>query len=97
MTTKTFMLKDDVLTELSERAGVTKAEAEKVYDVLTGLIEQQLRKGRLFRLLPLGQFEVAERPARMGRNPQTGEDIEIAATRAIKFKASAGLKRSLNH
>ncbi|WP_461208887.1 HU family DNA-binding protein [Desulfocurvus sp. DL9XJH121] len=73
----------------------TKAAAEKAFDAFCGLIAVQLQAGERLRLPGVGSFDVAERAARTGRNPQTGKAIKIPARKVVKFSVAKGLKESL--
>ena len=86
------MNKNELITEVSERAGLTKSAAsetvEHVFDVIAGALE----KGDEVRLVGFGTFTTAQRKATEGRNPRTGAPIQIPATRVPKFRAGKGLK-----
>ncbi len=73
----------------------TKAAAEKTFDTLCAMIAAKLQDGERLRLPGVGSFDVVERQARAGRNPQSGETIQIPARRVIKFSVAKGLKDSL--
>jgi DNA-binding protein HU-beta len=77
----------------------TKAEAGKAYDAVVASVAGRLSKGgasqRVIRLPELGTFQMKTRKARMGRNPQTGRKIKIAAKRVVTFKAGKSLSKSL--
>jgi DNA-binding protein HU-beta len=80
---------------LAERHGIPKL---KVNAVLTGLVEQiakHLKKGKRIRIASLGILQVRKRPARMGRNPATGESIKIKASKKIAFRAAKDLKEAV--
>lgn len=83
-------LKDD-LPEIF----TTKASAEKAFDTFCDLIASKLQAGERLRLPGVGSFDVAERAARTGRNPQTGKAIKIPARKVVKFSVAKGLKDSL--
>ena len=72
------------------------AIAEKTELSKKDVVAEELKKGEKIQLVGFGTFEVAERPARTGRNPMTGKTIEIAASKSPKFKAGKALKDSLN-
>jgi DNA-binding protein HU-beta len=82
----------DLITAVAEHAGLTKADASKALEALTGTIKQ----GEEVRIAGFGTFGISERGERQGRNPQTGEAITIAASRAAKFTASKAVKDALN-
>jgi len=77
---------------VAKRAGVTKAEAARVLDAVISSITKALASGEKVTLTGFGTFEVRQRAARMGRNPQTGETIQIAAQRTPAFRAGKTLK-----
>lgn len=80
----------------SKNSGIeTKAGAARALQSVVDGIAKGLKKGGAVSLVGFGTFKVKARPARMGRNPQTGESIKIAARKVVGFKASADLKKSL--
>lgn len=87
---------DDLKGTVADKAEMTKADASKMISALFDSIQDALRQGDKVAIPGFGTFEVADRPARQGRNPQTGATIEIAASKAAKFKAGKGLKDALN-
>ncbi len=90
------MNKTELIAAVAERAELTKKDAEKVLKAFTDVVAEELKKGEKIQLVGFGTFEVSERAAREGRNPQTGETMKIAASRTPKFKAGKALKDSLN-
>lgn len=86
------MNKQELINYLSEKAGVKKVEAERVLAAFTEVVESTLAKGESLTLVGFGKFEVRERAARTGRNPQTGEKLAIPATKVPAFKAGKLLK-----
>ncbi|MGB3989199.1 MAG: HU family DNA-binding protein, partial [Acetivibrionales bacterium] len=80
----------------SEKSDITKAEAEKALNAFIESIEEALANGDKVQLIGFGTFEVRERPARKGRNPQTNEEIMIEASKAPVFKAGKALKEIVN-
>lgn len=70
----------------------TKASAERAVNAVIDAIEEGLKKDGLVQLIGFGTFQVKERSARKGRNPKTGEEIKIKATKTVSFKAGAALK-----
>lgn len=86
------MNKTDLINSVSEKAEVTKKDAEKMINAVFASIEEALAADEKVQLVGFGTFEVKERAARVGRNPQTGETINIAATKVPTFKAGKGLK-----
>ncbi|MGI9434049.1 MAG: HU family DNA-binding protein [Geminicoccaceae bacterium] len=87
---------DDLKGVVADKTDITKADASKVISALFDSIQDTLREGNKVAIPGFGTFEVADRPARQGRNPQTGATIDIAASKAAKFKAGKGLKEALN-
>lgn len=86
------MNKTDLINSVSERAEVTKKDAEKIINAVFASISDALSANEKVQLVGFGTFEVKERAARVGRNPQTGETINISAARVPTFKAGKGLK-----
>ena len=78
--------------ELAQRAGVSKDDVEKVFDA----IASELQNGGEVAVSGFGKFSVSHRAARQGRNPATGETIQIAASNGAKFSAASALKQKLN-
>jgi DNA-binding protein HU-beta len=90
------MNKNELIAALATRTGSTKAEAARAVTALTEIITDALQKGDSLSLIGFGTFEVRERGERSGRNPGTGEQIKIAASRIPAFKPSASLKAAVN-
>ena len=90
------MNKADLVAAMAEKAGVSKKDAEASLKAFTDVVAEELNKGEKIQLFGFGTFEVSERAARTGRNPQTGAEMTIAASKAPKFKAGKALKDSLN-
>ena len=90
------MNKEELVTEISKSAKVTKKEAEAVLSATIETIENTVKKGDKVTLVGFGTFESRKRAARTGRNPQTGAEMTIAASKAPKFKAGKALKDALN-
>ncbi|MEW6724238.1 MAG: HU family DNA-binding protein [Bacillota bacterium] len=88
------MNKQDLVNVMAEKSGLTKKDSEKAMDALLEAIGEALAKGDKVALVGFGTFEVKDRAARVGRNPQTGEEIRIAATKVPTFKAGKMLKDS---
>jgi len=84
--------KTDLINSVSEKAEVTKKDAEKIINAVFASIEDALAANEKVQLVGFGTFEVKERAARVGRNPQTGETINISAAKVPTFKAGKGLK-----
>ena len=90
------MNKTELVSAVAEKADLTKKESERVINALFASIEEALAKGDKVQLVGFGTFEVRDREARKGRNPQTGEEIEIPATKVPAFKAGKALKDAVN-
>lgn len=90
------MNKTELITDVAEMAEMTKKDAEKVVNAVFASIEKALVAGDKVQLIGFGTFEVRERAAREGRNPQSGETITIAASKVPAFKAGKSLKEAVN-
>lgn len=90
------MNKQELITAISEQAGLTKADAGKALEALTGTIADAMKKGDKVQLVGFGTFETVKKAAREGKNPATGEKIKIPACVAPKFKAGKALKDLVN-
>ena len=90
-----MMNKTELIAAAAERSGLTKKDAEKVLNAAIDAITAALVAGDKVQVSGFGIFEVKEREARMGRNPHTGEAMEIAASRVPAFKASKTMKDAL--
>ena len=86
------MNKTDLINEVAETAELSKKDATKAVDAIFDAIQDTLAKGDKVQLIGFGNFEVRERSARKGRNPQTGEEIEIAASKVPAFKPGKAVK-----
>ena len=86
------MNKTELVAAVAEKAGLSKKDAEAAVKAFIDSVAEELKKGEKVQLVGFGTFEVSERAARQGRNPQTGETIEIAASRTPRFKAGKALK-----
>ena len=90
------MNKTEFISAIAEKAELPKKDAEKALKAFTDVVEEELKKGEKIQLVGFGTFEVSERAAREGRNPQTGETMKIEACKAPKFKAGKALKDAVN-
>ena len=90
------MNKMDLIASVAEQADVTRAKATEVVDAVFGAIESALKGGEEVRLVGFGTFVTAKREATTGRNPRTGEEIQIAASTNVRFKAGKALKDAVN-
>lgn len=90
------MNKNELVELMAEKMGSTKKEAEVALVAFTESVKDALVDGKKVQLIGFGNFEVRDRAARKGRNPQTGEDIEIPASKVPAFKPGKGLKDAVN-
>ena len=90
------MNKKDLSDAVAGSAGLTVASSAKAVDAVLDAITEALKKDDDVRLVGFGSFSVAKRAAKVGRNPRTGQEIKIAASKAVKFSAGAGLKEAVN-
>jgi len=90
------MNRAELIAAMAKKADLTQKDAEKALKAFTEVVADELKKGDKIQLVGFGTFEVAERAAREGRNPQTGETMTIAACKAPKFKAGKALKDAIN-
>ena len=90
------MNKTELVAAIAEKAGLSKKDAEGAVKAFTDTVAEQLKAGEKIQLVGFGTFEVAERAARTGKNPQTGEAIKIPASKAPKLKAGKALKDAVN-
>lgn len=90
------MNKNELIAAVAEKADLSKKDAEKALKAFTEAVTEELMKGGKVQMVGFGTFEVSEREAREGRNPQTNETITIAASKAPKFKAGKALKEAIN-
>lgn len=88
--------KSELIASVAEAMNLNKAEATRVVDAVFNTIVERLKSGATVTVSGFGTFSVTERAARTGRNPQTGEAIQIAASKSPKFKAGKGLKDAVN-
>ncbi|WP_119417895.1 HU family DNA-binding protein [Desertibaculum subflavum] len=90
------MNKVDLIAKVAEETGLSKTDATRAVDSVFEIITKALKKGDEVRLVGFGTFNVSKRAASVGRNPRTGEQIEIPASKQPKFRAGKGLKDSVN-
>ena len=89
------MNKNEFVTAIAEKSGLTKKDAEAALNAYTAVVTDALKAGDSVQLIGFGTFEVRERAARTGRNPHTGETIEIAAAKVPAFKSGKALKDAI--
>ena len=90
------MNKTELVAAVAEQAQISKKDAEAALKAFTDVVANELKANGKVQLVGFGTFEVSERAAREGRNPQTGETMTIAASKAPKFKAGKALKDMIN-
>ena len=90
------MNKSELVSAIAEESGLTKADAAKALDATVAAITKAMADGDQVAIIGFGTFKVGERSARTGRNPQTGETMEIPAAKVPKFTAGKALKEAVN-
>ncbi|HVR06325.1 MAG TPA: HU family DNA-binding protein [Solirubrobacteraceae bacterium] len=90
------MTKNDLADKVAERTGLPAGQAREAIEATIGAVSDELAAGGEVSLAGFGKFSVGHRAARQGRNPATGETINIAASKAAKFSAASALKSRLN-
>ena len=90
------MNKTELVAAIADKTELSKKDSEKALKAFIDVVGEELKKGEKIQLVGFGTFEVSERAAREGRNPQTGETMKIAASKAPKFKAGKALKDMVN-
>ena len=90
------MNKAELVDAIAAESKLTKADSQRALDAFVNATSKALKKGDRVALVGFGSFSVAKRAARMGRNPQTGKAIKIAAKKVAKFKAGADLAKTVN-
>ena len=89
------MTKSDFVEKVASTSGLNKKDASAAVDAVLGTLEDALKSGEEVSFTGFGKFHVAERGAREGRNPRTGESMTIAASRVPRFTAGSGLKKAV--
>ena len=90
------MNKAELVAAIAEKTELSKKDAEAALKAFIDVVSEEMKKGEKVQLVGFGTFEVSERAAREGRNPQTGETMTIAASKTPKFKAGKALKDMVN-
>ena len=90
------MNKTELVAAIASKANISKKDAEASVKAFTEVVAEELKKGEKIQLVGFGTFEVSERAARTGRNPQTGAEMKIPASKAPKFNAGKALNDSIN-
>lgn len=91
------MNKTELVAAIAENTQLTKKDSEMALKAFIDVVSEQLKKGEKIQLVGFGTFEVSDRAARTGKNPQTGKTINIPASKAPKFKAGKALKEIINN
>ena len=90
------MNKAELVAAIADRTELSKKDAEAALKAFTDVVAEELKKGEKIQLVGFGTFEVSERAERVGRNPQTGAEMKIPASKAPSFKAGKALKDMVN-
>ncbi len=90
------MTKADIIEQIYEKVGFSKKESSEIVELIFDTIKETLEKGEKIKISGFGNFVVRSKRARVGRNPQTGESIEIAPRRVLTFRPSQVLKQAMN-
>ncbi len=90
------MNKTELVAAMAEQTNLSKKDVEAALKAFVDVVAEELKKGEKVQLVGFGTFEVSERAAREGRNPQTGETMQIKASKTPKFKAGKALKDMMN-
>ena len=91
------MNKTELVAAIAEKTQLTKKDSEMALKAFINVVSEELKKGEKIQLVGFGTFEVSDRAARTGKNPQTGSAIDIPASKAPKFKAGKALKETVNN
>ena len=90
------MNRTELVAAMAEKSQLSKKDAESALKAFIDVVSEEMQKGEKVQLVGFGTFEVSERAAREGRNPQTGETMTISASKSPKFKAGKALKDLVN-
>ena len=90
------MNRTELVAAMAEKTQLSKKDADLALKAFIDVVSEEMQKGEKVQLVGFGTFEVSERAARTGKNPQTGAEIKIAACKAPKFKAGKALKDAVN-
>ena len=94
---KSTMTKSDIVEKVYEKIGFSKKEASEFVEMVFGIIKNKLIDGEKVKISGFGKFEVRKKKSRIGRNPQTGDQITISARKVLNFNPSQVLKATLNN
>lgn len=89
------MTKAELVQAMSEKAGIDKKQAQKALEAFVECVSESMKKGEDVRIVGFGNFVAVDRPAGTARNPRTGETVERAASKAVKFRPGEGLKSAI--
>src|SRR5258707_7292567 len=90
------MTKADIIESVYEKVGFSKKDSAEIVELVFDTVKETLERGDKIKISGFGNFQVRQKKARVGRNPQTGKEIEISARRGLTFRASQVLKTALN-
>ena len=90
------MNKTELVAAMADKSGLTKKDAEKVLNAFTEVVTETIASGNKIQLIGFGGFDTSVRAARKGKNPQTGKEIDIPASKSPRFKAGQALKDAVN-
>ena len=90
------MTKIDIIKNVNEKLGFSKKDSAAIVESVFGVMKENLSRGEKIKISGFGNFVVKKKNSRRGRNPQTGQEIEITSRRVLNFKASQVLRRALN-
>ena len=90
------MTRTELVANVAEKSGITKKDADKILNAVFDSVKQALVEGDKVQIIGFGTFEIRNRSARKGRNPQTGEEIDIPSSKLPSFKAGKALKEAVN-
>jgi integration host factor subunit alpha len=90
------MTKADIVDQVYQKVGFSKKESAEIVDLVFEIIKETLERSENIKISGFGSFVLRQKRARRGRNPQTGEEIEITPRKVLTFKPSLGLKKAIN-
>ncbi|MFH1625941.1 MAG: integration host factor subunit alpha [Pseudomonadota bacterium] len=91
------MTKADIVESVYEKVGISKKESAEIVEMVLDIIKDNLESGENVKISGFGNFSVREKKPRRGRNPQTGDEMEISARKVLSFKPSQVLRKALNN
>lgn len=90
------MTKADIVNQIYEKIGLSKKEASEILEIVLGIIKDTLKEGEMVKIAGFGNFSVRKKGARKGRNPKSGEEIEITPRKVVTFRPSMVFKGLVN-